>query len=350
MRSGEETTVEGGSRPRVGLLRSRITAGYGSLSTTPIHEEVGRSNGGVNVGGLGRDRDHNAPPATIQGKRLLAETRTTTQLPEQAYLGFIAGLVSGIVGVFTGFPLDTLKVRITKHYMIDRLIISPLWRHRWLHHHLLVSLPFTYSLMRIVVVVQIRMQVYGNLSPPVGHVNTSTIKSLYRGIGTLGRSTTYYCSAIGEMKKETVVTFPPCPLLASFHHCIDTDISFLLLCHVCSGPPLVMTGIVQTLNFGFYDNTLRALTRMNNADGSIEDAPLMNYFVAGFTGEEMIIYHTIKCFIIHGNNSFTASGIVLPWYYTIPLLLFFLLLLLFLFWQPSHMLLFAPTIYLPPPY
>lgn len=51
-----------------------------------------------------------------------------------------------------------------------------------------------------------------------------------------------------------------------------------------TGPPLLMTGVVQTLNFGCYDLTLRALTRTTEGTDTIENAPLTNFFVAGFTG------------------------------------------------------------------
>lgn len=124
---------------------------------------------------------------------------------KRSLLGFASGLVAGVVGVVTGFPFDTLKVRMQVYGSTQAVAVGP------------------------------------------GSVELgpwARIRGLFRGVG----------------------------------------------------PPLVTTGIVQTINFGVYDNVLRYLRGNAGEEGLVPS--LSHYFVAGASGGFAISFITCPASLV----------------------------------------------------
>lgn len=70
------------------------------------------------------------------------------------------------------------------------------------------------------------------------------------------------------------------------------------------GPPLITTGIVQTLNFGVYDTILR----MRRGGVAPEDAQLADYFAAGLCGGLTISFLTCPASLVKIQMQTSRAG------------------------------------------
>ena len=146
---------------------------------------------------------------------------------KEGFLGFASGLVAGVIGVLTGYPLDTLKVK---------------------------------------------MQVYGSgahvslLDGSAGRNPVKVIRQLFRGVlpplastGNGRREGGRHGG--GDREAYSMCTFAFLRLGGEGEW--KGDDLFILLIPLPHFPPSflpsLLLGLVQTLNFGVYDNTLRYL-------------------------------------------------------------------------------------------